>query len=58
MNLFAILLGLAGAAVILKYSEGEFAGSSEEEARRVKRRRAGILLVLTSLSLQAWLEYW
>jgi hypothetical protein len=57
MKLLALLLGLAGAAIILKYSEGELAGSAEEEARRVKHRRSGIGLVLVSFILQAWLEY-
>ena len=57
MSLLSILLGIAAFALILLYSEGEFAGSAEEEARRIRFRRIGLLLLLISLLLRTWVEF-
>ena len=57
MELLAILLGLVGLTIILRYSEGEFAGTAQDEGRRIRLRRVGMLLVLVSLLLRAWLEF-
>ena len=57
MELARLLLGLAGLTLILRYGEGEFAGSAEDASRRKKLRRLGIALVLAGLALGAWSHF-
>ena len=52
-----LVLGLIGLSLILWFSEGQFAGSDEDETRRVRFRRIGIGLVFISLAVGAWTEY-
>jgi len=57
MKLATLLLVLAGILLVFWFSEGQFAGSAEDEARRVKFRRVGIALGLVGLGLLAWIDY-
>ncbi len=59
-NLFglaAILGGLAGCAMMLWFTEREFAGTAEDEARRVRYRRIGIGLAFAAIIFKAVNEY-
>jgi hypothetical protein len=57
MELSRLILGLIGLSLILRFSEGPFAGSAEDEARRRLFRRIGVGLVFVGLILGTWNEY-
>lgn len=57
MELAVVLLCLAGFLIIHRYSEGEFTGSSEDEARRLKGTRAGLAVAFVGLVLELWSDY-
>lgn len=59
-NLFelaASLCGLAGFAMILWFTEREFAGTAEDEARRVRYRRIGIGLAFAAMLIKTLNDY-
>lgn len=57
MELARLILGLIGFSLTFWFSEGQFAGSAEDGARRVRYRRIGMGLVFLSLILGAWNAY-
>lgn len=57
MELARLILGLIGISLVLWFSEGQFAGTAADEARRVRFRRIGIGLVFISLILGAYSEF-
>jgi hypothetical protein len=54
MRIPGLILTIAGLILIMRYSEGEFSGTAEDEARRRKLRRASAGLVLAGQALQFW----
>ena len=56
-GLATVLCGLTGCAMVLWFTEGEFAGSAEDEARRVRYRRLGIALAFAATIMKAVTEY-
>jgi hypothetical protein len=54
MKIPGLILTIAGLILIMRYSEGEFSGTAEDEARRRKLRWASAGLVLAGQALQFW----
>ena len=53
----AILCGLTGLSMVIWFTEGEFAGTAEDEARRVRYRRIGVGLAFAAIIFRAVNEY-
>lgn len=57
MTLLGLLLAMAGLAMMIRGEAGEFAGSAEDEARRVKMRWAGRGTFLLGMLLYMWIRF-
>ena len=54
MKVPGLILTLTGLILIMRYSEGEFSGTAEDEARRRKVRWASAGLLLVGQVLLLW----
>ncbi len=57
MTPVALVLILAGFSLLGWFREGEFAGSTEDAARRATFRKFGIGMLIVGVALLAWIEY-
>jgi len=54
MRIPGFILTMTGLILVMRYSEGEFSGTAEDEARRRKYRWASAGLILVGQALQFW----
>jgi hypothetical protein len=54
MKIPGLILSLAGLVLIMRYSEGEFSGTAQDESRRRKLRWGSAAMILAGEALQIW----